>query len=113
MKHTHAEGPGSILKSRFARGVFPLVAALFACATAQADLLLYDGQYSPEEYKARRGFGHSTGEKGVELMKRCGARRLLLVHHDPGCTDRELLIREARIGRADVRFAREGEVIEL
>ncbi len=77
------------------------------------DLLLYDGQYSPEEYKARRGFGHSTGEKGVELMKRCGARRLLLVHHDPGCTDRELLIREARIGRADVRFAREGEVIEL
>ena len=34
MKHTHTEGPGSILKSRFARGVFPLVAALFACALA-------------------------------------------------------------------------------
>ena len=34
MKHTHAEGPGSILKSRFARVVVPLVAALFACALA-------------------------------------------------------------------------------
>ena len=43
MKHIHTEGPGSILKSRFARGVLPLVAALFACATSQAELLLYDG----------------------------------------------------------------------
>ncbi|MGN0877770.1 MAG: DUF2341 domain-containing protein [Kiritimatiellia bacterium] len=32
MKHTHAEGP--ILKSRFVRGVFPFVAALFAFALA-------------------------------------------------------------------------------
>ena len=43
MKHTHIEGPGSILKLRFARGVVPLVATLLACATAQAELLLYDG----------------------------------------------------------------------
>ena len=34
MKHIHTEGPGSILKPRFARGVFPLVAALLACALA-------------------------------------------------------------------------------
>ncbi len=34
MKHTHTEGPGSILKSRFARGLFPLVAALLAFALA-------------------------------------------------------------------------------
>ena len=34
MKHIHTEGPGSILKSRFVRGVVPLVAALFACALA-------------------------------------------------------------------------------
>ncbi len=34
MKHIHTEGPGSILKSRFARGVFPLVAALLAFALA-------------------------------------------------------------------------------
>ena len=32
MKHTHTEGPGSILKSRFARGMFPLVAAFLAFA---------------------------------------------------------------------------------
>ena len=34
MKHTHAEGPGSIQISRFARGMFPLVAAFLAFALA-------------------------------------------------------------------------------
>ena len=34
MKHTHTEGPGPILKSRFARGLLPLMAALLAFALA-------------------------------------------------------------------------------
>ena len=34
MKHTHTEGPGSILKPRFVRGLFPLMAALIAFALA-------------------------------------------------------------------------------
>ena len=78
-----------------------------------ADLLLYDGQFTEEELAACRGFGHSSPEKGIELLERSGAKRLLLVHHAPRCTDEMLLEREARIGREDVRFAREGEVIEL
>ena len=78
-----------------------------------ADLLLYDGQFTEEELSACKGFGHSTPEKGMELLERSGARRLLIVHHAPHCTDETLLEREARIGRADVRFARDGEVIEL
>lgn len=77
------------------------------------DLLLYDGQYSAEEYPNRKGFGHSVEQKGVELMELCGAKRLLLIHHAPDSGDVELLAREARIGRSDVRYAREGEVIEL
>jgi hypothetical protein len=47
MKHIHTEGPGPILKSRFARGVVPLVAALFACALAApsacGEVLVYEG----------------------------------------------------------------------
>ena len=38
MKHTHTEGPGSILKSRLARGLFPLVAALLAFALAAPEV---------------------------------------------------------------------------
>ena len=76
------------------------------------DLLLYDGQYEEPELESRRGFGHSTAEKGLALMERCEARQLLLIHHDPRSTDDALLAREARLaGKA--RYAREGEEIVL
>ena len=78
-----------------------------------ADLLLYDAQFSKEEYEHRKGYGHSTPDKGIELMERCGAKRLLLIHHSPMSTDEMILEKERRIGRPDVKFAREGEVIEL
>ena len=46
MKHT--EGSGSILKSRFARGMFPLMAMLFAFALAapEAQALVYTSELS-------------------------------------------------------------------
>ena len=78
-----------------------------------ADLLLYDGQYDVMGYEAHRGFGHSTYEEGLSVMQRGNARRLLVVHHDPHSTDQELHARERAVGRADVRFAREGETIEI
>ena len=78
-----------------------------------ADLVLYDGQYTPEQMKTHAGFGHSTAEDGMELMARSGAKRLLIVHHDPGSTDEELLRRESQLGCSNARYARVGEVIEL
>lgn len=78
-----------------------------------ADLLLYDGQYDEESYETHRGFGHSTHREGIAMMERSGTKQLLIVHHDPQSTDATLLARERSLGRDDVRFAREGEVIEL
>ncbi len=86
------------------------------------DLLLYDGQYSEEDYPASKGFGHSTEDKGLEMMRRCGAKRLRIVHHGPDQSDEMLLVRERDLGLLarengpgtdEVRFAREGEVILL
>lgn len=77
------------------------------------DLLLCDGQYSEEEYQVRRGFGHSSPEKGIHLKERCGAKQLLLIHHNPFYSDTELHVREALIHKPGVHFAHEGEVIDL
>ncbi len=76
-----------------------------------ASLLLYDGQYTTEEYQTKKGFGHSTAEKGIALKESCGAERLMLIHHNPASSDEELQEREDRIGRSDVLFAREGETV--
>ncbi|MBI5184957.1 MAG: MBL fold metallo-hydrolase [Nitrospinae bacterium] len=51
------------------------------------DLLIFDSQYTPEEYSGadggggRKGWGHSTWEMGVELVKETAAKRLALFHH--------------------------------
>lgn len=83
-----------------------------AALAQDADLLLYDAQYTAEEYPRYRGFGHSTAEKGMELQARCGAKRLLLVHHAPWARDEVLRERESRLP-AGVTYARAGEVIAI
>ena len=84
-----------------------------AAFARDTDLLLYDGQYDAKTYEQRKGFGHSTPDRGLELMGLCGAKRLLLIHHDPLSSDDELQKREYAINRTDVRFARVGDIIEL
>jgi len=52
-----------------------------------ADVLIYDAQYTPSEYKSRRGWGHSTWLEATRVARDAGVRRLLLFHHDPDRDD--------------------------
>jgi ribonuclease BN (tRNA processing enzyme) len=54
------------------------------------DLLVHDAQYLPEEFPARRGWGHSSYEEVVAMAHQAGVRHLILTHHDPGRTDVEI-----------------------
>lgn len=78
-----------------------------------ADLLLYDGQYTEEEADEKRGFGHSTAQHGVMIMERCNARLLRLIHHHPIHTDADLLRMEDMVRDDNISFARQGEIICL
>ncbi len=78
-----------------------------------ADLLIYDGQYTEEEYREYRGFGHSTPQAGLEVQRRSGAKLLRIVHHAPEHTDEMLAAMEAALGSPAAGFAREGEEILL
>jgi phosphoribosyl 1,2-cyclic phosphodiesterase len=86
-----------------------------------ADMLIYDSQYTPEEYEGtggaapKKGWGHSTFEEGAKLAKTAGAKRLVLFHHDPIQNDAAVREKEAR-ARAlfpDVIAAYEGLTIEV
>ncbi len=86
----------------------------------KADLLIHDGQFTEQEYRAgRMGWGHSSIEYAISLAESSGSRRLALVHHDPTRTDTELDGLAERYGglRPDsgmeVCFAREGLSITL
>jgi phosphoribosyl 1,2-cyclic phosphodiesterase len=80
-----------------------------------ADVLIYDAQYTPEEYPHKRGWGHSTFAVGTEIAHAAGVGELLLFHHDPTRTDDAVETIEARARQlfAATRAAREGMVIDL
>ena len=52
-----------------------------------ADVLIYDSQYTPEEYKGKVGWGHSTYVAGAELARSAGVGTYVLYHHDPQRSD--------------------------
>lgn len=53
-----------------------------------ADVLVYDAQYTTEEYRAgKQGWGHSTFSEAVKLARAANIQRLVLYSHDPGHDD--------------------------
>lgn len=52
-----------------------------------ADLLIHDAMYTPEECASHGGWGHSSYAEAVELARESGAKRLVLFHHEPEHTD--------------------------
>jgi phosphoribosyl 1,2-cyclic phosphodiesterase len=60
-----------------------------------ADVLIYDAQYTPEEYALRKGWGHSTWFEAVQIARECKVKRLILFHHDPSHADERLIELEA------------------
>ena len=83
---------------------------------AGADLLIYDAQYLPEEYEARkRGWGHSHWREAVNVVMESGAKELVLYHHDPDHNDAciDQVVKEARNYYPRIRAAAEGMEISV
>ncbi len=55
-----------------------------------ADLIVYDAQYTTEEYKTKAGWGHSTIDHAIEAALEIQCSKLALFHHDPVRSDKEL-----------------------
>ena len=80
-----------------------------------ADLLIYDAQYTPEEYERHRGWGHSTWLEATRVASDCGVDRLILFHHDPS-HDTETtvgIVRQAQARFPNTIAAQEGWTTDL
>ncbi len=80
-----------------------------------AALLIHDAQYTPEELKEKRGWGHSSWEQAIEVAEQAKVKRLALFHHDPDHADDFLLEIEAECQKRfpQAFLAREGMEIIL
>jgi phosphoribosyl 1,2-cyclic phosphodiesterase len=57
---------------------------------ANADWVIYDTQFKPEEYVERPHWGHSTPSHAIGIAAQARARHLILYHHDPHRTDKQI-----------------------
>ena len=80
-----------------------------------SDLLIYDAQYTPEEYEAKKGWGHSTWLEATRVARTCEVGRLMLFHHDPEHDDTTMegIVTQARQHFNNTDIAREQEEIFL
>lgn len=82
-----------------------------------ADLLFHDGEYTPEEYSTKLGWGHSSINDAINFGRICRVKKLAVFHHDPLNSDERLeaIFHEAmEIEKPDyeVVLCKEGDVYE-
>ena len=73
-----------------------------------ADLLFHDAQYTPDEYRTRHGWGHTSIDDLPRFLAAAAPKQAVMFHHDPTHADaaletmadrvRELAGREVELG---------------
>jgi phosphoribosyl 1,2-cyclic phosphodiesterase len=48
-----------------------------------ADLMIYDSNFTEEEFPRYTGWGHSTWQEGIRIAESAAVKTLALFHHDP------------------------------
>jgi ribonuclease BN (tRNA processing enzyme) len=85
------------------------------------DIVVADSSYTPDEYLAKKGWGHGTFDSCIQMARDAGARMLYCTHHEPTRSDDDLekvfaeaLARNAvAADKLDIRLAREGDEIVI
>ena len=79
------------------------------------DLLVHDAQFSSEELKTRKGWGHSSYDQAIEVAKQANVKKLIITHHDPDHDDNYLRKMEKWCQQrfSACEFAREGMMISV
>jgi len=79
------------------------------------DLLIHDAQFTKEELKTKRGWGHSSYDQAIQVAEMTGAKQLIMTHHDPDHDDEFLKKREKECQDRfkDCVLAREGMEVQV
>ena len=81
----------------------------------KADLLVHEAQYTSEELKDKKGWGHSSYEQAIQVAEMAEVKQLAMTHHDPDHDDDFLskMEKECQMRFKDCFLAREQMEIEL
>ena len=54
------------------------------------DVMIADASYTPEEYEAKKGWGHGTYDSNIAMACDAGVKKLYCTHHEPTRSDDDL-----------------------
>jgi phosphoribosyl 1,2-cyclic phosphodiesterase len=91
----------------------PEIDAELVAFAHDADLLVYDANYTQRDYDPHRGWGHSTWEAGLALARAAGVGTPVMAHHGTERTDAEIdaLLTKSRKLCPDIIAACEGMTV--
>lgn len=84
-----------------------------------ADLWILDAEYTPQEWRDRQGWGHSSAQEAIRLSLQAGVATAVLFHHNAEHDDATLdRLRDSAAQMADGRgmevlMARDGMVVDV
>ncbi|MEL6667662.1 MAG: MBL fold metallo-hydrolase [Bacteroidota bacterium] len=76
-----------------------------------ADVLVHEAQYTDDQLRSHRGWGHSSFSQAIEVAERAHVKDLYITHHDPDHDDDFLreIERQGRQRFKNFHLAREGQ----
>jgi phosphoribosyl 1,2-cyclic phosphodiesterase len=86
-----------------------------------ADVLIIDAQYTKEEYKTKKGWGHSSIPSAINFALKLKSKKTVFFHLDPARTDEDMMLIEHYISnffrmkniKMELYVAREGMEIRI
>ena len=75
--------------------------------------IIWDGMYTEKELKTKEGWGHSSIEQGIKFGKKIDIQNLIISHHSPSRTDKELDEIKLNYAGTNLIIASENEKMDI
>ena len=73
----------------------------------ESDSIIWDGMYTEQELKTKKGWGHSSIEQGLKFAEELNLNNLIISHHSPHRTDKQLNNLSEKYINYQIKFASE------
>ena len=78
-----------------------------------SDFIIWDGMFTENELKTKKGWGHSSIEQGLKFAEDLNLKKLIISHHAPDRTDEQIDKISAKYKNSNLIFAQENKEISF
>ena len=75
--------------------------------------IIWDGMYTEQELKSKKGWGHSSIEQGLKFAEEINLNNLIISHHSPNRTDQQLNDLSKKYLNYEIEFASENKDLKI